>query len=710
VDTRQPGARTLVLLGLAAAGALLFCLLIGPGLLSAAAPYWLAPHNDMAINVTGALAVLGEPWRFPLAVSSRLNAPDPVSIVYTDSVAWVVLTLKALGLGKLVSPYGLQLLLSYVLQPVAFAALLSALGVRRALTLVAGGLLALLYPAWLMRFGHFSLTAHWILLFALALSVAAARHGLDRNRILGFVLLGFLGPGIHPYFMPSLAILLAAAMGSELLQRREGAWRRVVVAGAAFAAAVALAMLLLGYWVGLGRSGGEASLGFYSMNLLGPFLPQGSALAGQRWTGGWFDGVLDPNGGQWFEGYNYLGAGILFVLAAGAVLALRRAPDAPADARAWLPRWGPLALGMGLLFLAAVGPVPYLLTHKLGELPKPTGALAWLAFFRAHGRFFWAVGYLGLALAIALLDRRASSRLLAGLLVIALGLQAADSAEMRKGVHSMFAARAPSYHPGALADAPQIQGRPWVFVPSFFCADDTIDRLEISQLSLIAVRAGGSSNATGTSRPRGGSCEPPKDLLVDAAPGDRRITAVLGQGKYDAAFARRTDCRRFLRGHLCGADLAAIPGFMDAEFAGTAPKLTAPRTILFNQGRKPPELASGWSGADPNGIWSDGPRAVLVFDPPPGAGPIGIELTGQSFALPPGESQAVTVSMDGRALATWQVERANWRIYRLTLPDQRGPVRLELSIPGAVSPGPADPRRLGIGVQQLMVGRIRAAP
>jgi hypothetical protein len=715
--TGRPIARTNLLsiaaVALAAAlGLALFAQLVGLRLLSAGAPFWLAPPNDMAINVTGALAVLQSPWRFPPTLSDRIVAPEWISLVDTDSVAWVVLALKALGLGR-ISPYGLQLLISYILQPAGMALLLRACGVRRPVVLLTGCVLALLYPAWLMRFGHFSLTAHWLLLAALALSVSSARSGLSRSRVAGFAALGLLGPGLHPYFMPPIAIALAAAVAAEILQHRPRAWTRALVALAAFGAAVALSLVILGYGTGLGLSGGDQALGYYSMNLLGPFLPQGSALAGQHWKIGWFDGVLDPSGGQWFEGYNYLGAGILLLMAAGLAVALFRG-RAGGRAADWAQRWGPLALGMAVLFAAAIGPSVYLGMHKLAELPRPSGPLAWLAFFRCHGRFFWSVGYLGLALALTELDRHAGPRLLAVLLVLGLALQVLDSREMRRGVHSMFERPAPAYHPPGLADAPQIRGRPWIFVPTFYCAGDAIDRAEIAQLSLIAVRAGGSSNGTGTSRALGKSCAPPADAFAAAAPGDPRITVVLGEASSDPAWAARTDCRKFLRGHICGAGLGEIPGLLPADFVGPIPPAAILAALRFD--RPAPELVSGWSRPEPAGVWSDGPGAVLLL--PATAGPPGadrlVEVTAMGFALPPNEEQVVGVSSGGRRLATWRVERANWRDYRVTVPAALirpgEPLRLELSIPGAAAPGGADQRRLGIGLQKLVIAWAAPAP
>ena len=113
-----------------------------------------------------------------------------------------------------------------------------------------------------------------------AWSVLVARFGLTRRRIVEIAILGLVVTGTHAYHLVPVAACLGAGLLSELLQRRAKAWAHAVVAALAFAAAVAFAAWVLGYG-GVGMSGGGVSLGSFSMNVLGPFWPQASALAGR---------------------------------------------------------------------------------------------------------------------------------------------------------------------------------------------------------------------------------------------------------------------------------------------------------------------------------------------------------------------------------------------------------------------------------------------
>jgi hypothetical protein len=568
LSSQRGSPRYLPMLIGAIVGLLLFALIFGPALPLASARFWTMPKSDMIGMTAGYEAFLREPWAFPPTLTSRLTG-HPVSIVYTDSTPWLALMLKGLGLGGQFNPLGLFMLISYLLQPVAMIALLRAMGVSRLWPLIAGALLALMMPTWTTRqFGHIALSGHWLLLFALALSVATSRSGLTAARIAGFALVAALATGVHAYHLPPIGAAFGAALVSVLLQDGLRAVPRVATAALAVLAAVALSAWILGYGQGLGPSGGADAIGAYSMNVLGPVYPQGSLLFGETWTGEWFRHPVSNNN-QAFEGFQYLGVAPLLLAFAALVMALRRTAAQPRDAGLSILRFAPLALAMLLLTAAAIGPVIYLGDALVAKLPKPSGRLAdVIGLFRAHGRFFWMPGYLILAVGVASaarLPRRVAAMVLAGAVI----LQAVETWPLRQGVHAVFVRPDTHTYPPALDDAPALRGRPWTFTPTYFCSADLKDLRAMAQLNRLAIRTGGTSNSFLTARSTEGACKPPApDLLVTAAPGDRRIVVGLG-GQGDAkrtlsAFAGRTDCYRLERGLLCGAGLDAVSGLSAA--------------------------------------------------------------------------------------------------------------------------------------------------
>ncbi|MET3665522.1 DUF6311 domain-containing protein [Caulobacter sp. 1776] len=531
----------------------------------ASAKFWTLPKGDMAAMTAAWEAFARQPWCWPLTTVTGLT-DKPVSLVFTDSIPWLALLLKATGLSGVFTPVGLFLFLSYPLQVWGMVGLLRALGVADRWILLLGGLLALVFPAWIARqFGHIALSGHWILLLAVTLSVRAAREGLTWARAGGFAGLLALAAGVHAYHLVPIVACFGAAALSELVQRRSGAWLRVPAALALASAALGIAVWLLDYKDGLGMTGGAAALGFYSMNLVGPVWPQASALAGQAWTGDWFPDVVDATGGQSFEGFQYLGAGVLALVLGMAgfetTLAVRRRG---VSAAFWI-RWTPMLLAMAVLTLWALGWSVYAFKTHLYDLPKPSGDLAEkVGGLRAHGRFFWTVGYLLLALGVTWTSRLPRRTGLA-VLTAALALQAVDTSPLRTGVRHVFAEPDWIAYPRALTDSPATAGRPWVFAPAYFCSPSQRDLRAIKQMTLAIVRNGGTSNTFATARNNDPPCDPPNPMILnDAAPGDRRITVVMRneqpRGGFMTPIAQRSDCFWFGRGIACGRDLRGLKG------------------------------------------------------------------------------------------------------------------------------------------------------
>jgi hypothetical protein len=672
----------------------------------ASAKFWANPKNDMIAMTAAYEAYVRQPWGFPITMVSGL-LPQSVSIVFTDSIPWLSVLLKASGLGPYFNPLGVFLMLSYPLQAWGMVALLRSLGVKGWAPLMIGGLMALLFPTWIARqFGHIALSGHWLILFSLALAVSSARFGLTAKRVAGFAALAALATGIHAYHLVPIAACFGAALLSELSQRRVDAWKRVPVAAIAVLTAVALPAFILGYAEGGGAAGGAAALGFYSMNALAPLWPQASLLAGQSWNGSWYTGTLDPNGGQSFEGFQFLGFGALLLVA---VMLWRVVRDLAAGSRPesgfWI-RWTPLLLAMVVVSLWAIGWAVYAGPKLVVTLPKPGGKLAEiLGVYRAHGRFFWAPAYLILAVAINWVSRM-PRRVGLGVLGVALLLQACDTSPLRQGVRSVFSAPDTLDVPPGLVSSPAVRGRAWVFRPR---------PAEISQMALLVVRTGGTTNTFATARSNDAACDiVSPDIMVDAAPGDRRMTVVLSSGKQEGGdlqpIVRRTDCYRFKRGVMCGRDLAGVQGLTPVapgELAAARVPITA---LRLGEPPKSPALISGWANPDPGGkgLWTVGRQAVFELDAPADikTGGFFLDVVAIGFSDEPIRPQHVTLYVEGRKLASQDVDPGSFYNYRFQVPaglaKPNQPVRFMFDLPDARA-SKNDPRQLGIGVQELKI-------
>ncbi len=257
--------------------------------------------------MTGAFYFAQDAWRLPLFQVDKLG-PDGTNIVFTDSIPAAALVLK---LANQVHPvlfnyFGPWVALCFALNPAFFCWLLYELDVRDGRWLAAGAMLASCVPALLFRHGHACQCAHFLILGALALYFRARRRGFTRGLTAAWFGLALFSLLVTLYMLAMVLIIFIATVAQAVFERRLP-WGR----GAAYVGGVLTlclgTMLICGH---LTLAGGlpppGSGFGACSMNLISPFWPWQSAFAPGR--------NIDATGSQ-YEGYNYLGAGVLVLLA-----------------------------------------------------------------------------------------------------------------------------------------------------------------------------------------------------------------------------------------------------------------------------------------------------------------------------------------------------------------------------------------------------------
>jgi hypothetical protein len=410
------------------------------------------PQGDAAQHMVVQRYFIRDAWRWPLLVAANLNAPDGLNIAFADGIPLLALLLKAIApvLPPGFQGIGLWYGIAFAAQPLAAAWALRGTGERRWLPAFAVALLACGMPAWLARYGHAALTGHFLILVGLGFYLRLVRRPRDLALWAAAVLAQVLTLLVHPY-LAVMTLALLAAVPATLLLRRDGAWVLATAGVAAGTAAVAGTMAVLGY---LGAKG-EAGYGQYALNLLSPLWPAQSWL-----LGGLAGGFVDATGFGGWEGYNWLGLGLLAGLA---VLAAAR----PRLLGEVLRRHAGLALALLALTLIAV-------THRVGlggTMLLDLGAVpGFLEQFRASGRFFWPVG-LALAVGVvALLARGFAGR--AGVaLALGLGLlQFADAAALRDELRRLVRQEAPWAVDAAALRPLLAESRQLTLLPSWFCS------------------------------------------------------------------------------------------------------------------------------------------------------------------------------------------------------------------------------------------------
>lgn len=463
---RISGEKTVDFLLGAALGILFFVALYGISTLQVTYDSWIYKgyiEEDIIQRYAGWLYFRNDAWRWPLTVAENFSQPLGASIVYTDSFPlWaVVCKLFAPLLPATFQYIGWSNLVSCALQGGFAMLLVRHFKIGRALSAVSS-IFFITAPIFVERlFRHDPLASHWLILAALLLYFRARENA--RFPFWGFWALCCLAPTVTTYFVPMVYALLAAAL-LEYAFRSKTVLRPALWLGACFAGT-----LVVAYAFGiLTRGGGGSAAGFgqYSLNLNALVNPTSFDWYAESGAFAWsaFLPVL-PQYHHQYDGFNYLGAGILLGLcamvvygAAKAILALvRKDGSVFKKARRFLAGHLWLLLVCLCLTVFAVSNVVTLGEATLFTASLPAPVLALCGIFRASARMFWPCWYL-LVLSVVVWCARAFKRhwkFVAILLLLAVQLADISPALYKK--HEYFAQ-------GALRQQNEFTTDLWVYM------------------------------------------------------------------------------------------------------------------------------------------------------------------------------------------------------------------------------------------------------
>ncbi|SEJ87094.1 DUF6311 domain-containing protein [Pseudomonas sp. NFACC07-1] len=677
-------------------GALAFLLVIGPRVLDPTNIAWLG-EGDTTTHYLGWAFFRSSPWTFPLGMNPSYGLELGNGIIFSDSNPLLAFLFKPFSgwLPETFQYFGLWLLTCFILQAWFAWKLLGLLTPSLWIRLLGAGLFVFSPPMFLRMGGHLSLSGHFLILAALYL---ALRPGLQKRRLAWGVLLAATAL-VHAYLLAMVALIWLADLANQAIKGRLSRRDALIELSGLFLL-VAFCCWQAGYFsVGGGTVSG--GYGLYRLNVLSLVDPSG-----------WSYIVRDlPEGPGDYEGFNYLGLGVL-ILAICAAAALLQGNTGLVSA----------VRHRGLLLWALFGLTLFSLTNTLGIgvldvhywLP---GSLEKLAnVFRASGRMFWPVFYAIVFAVIFLVIRGNKPRAAACLLAIALLVQVLDTragwAGLRQSrmmpaasswstsMNDPFWASAASHYSKVRTLLPQNQPDNWLLTSQYALKHG----LETDGVYLGRMGTREIEQAQRRAAQMLASGEYAADSLYILDPG-----AALQAAK---TVNRQTDLLTRIDGLVVLApgwkSCAQCPSFAD-ETLDVQVKI-GERQVFS---RINPMLASGWGRVEDWGTWSDGTEAEIVLRIAPEARVLSIDAA--AFVQPPLHTrQRVDVSINGVAALSTQFTRLQDNTLELPLtPAIRetmgtdGSLRVHFHLPDAISPKVlglgGDERVMALGLKSLIV-------
>lgn len=422
---------------------------------------WMS--GDAAWHQLGWQFYRAQTWTWPLG--SMPHFPEPVGTAagFVDILPGVAILLKAVSAALPASfqYLGPWLLLSFGLQAV-FGARITALYTRAPLVQLLGGALFTVAPPLLFRMGHVALCSHWLLLAALEFALDA-RAALPRG--VGWIA---VAAGVHPYLLAMVMVICLPRLSRDL-------GLLTLALGL-----VAAELYVFGYLDG--SEWGVAGWGRYSADALALV----NALGRSRLVPG-----LPTTEGQ-YEGFAYLGLGVLVAAPAVLLLALRAGIARPA--------W-PVVAACGALWIFSLSSVV-----TVGGQLVVDGRFDYFGLgdvFQSSGRFDWPLHYLvvaGVIAGVCTLARspRAQATALAAIVAVQVAERPAWRFDPGPPTHVLsapeWALAVGTYRAIAL------------YPPNLGCCP-AADRVDAVQVGYLASRLGMTINSARLSRDRCGAQE-----------------------------------------------------------------------------------------------------------------------------------------------------------------------------------------------------------
>ncbi len=393
-------------------GILCFLCVYGVKILDFSYTEWLMNGDmDLRQHFLGWCHFRSSDWHLPIGLIDSLSDPIRVSVIWTDSIPLFAVLFKLFRsvLPEMFQYFGLFGLLCYMLQGGISILLVRRFTASKTVCILSVPFFTLSFTMLQRMYYHTALGAQWLLLLALLLWFYDEWLDTLYKRCAVWFGMGFLCVSIHSYFVPMVGLIMIGSlidtwMGQRTKQmdtRRslQTFFMQVLMPASIYCIAAILNLFLLGAFYQDASPVGEGIGAFCSnLNTFINSLGHSSML-----------GALPVYGEFQYEGFAYLGAGILLLLVRLLVLMVKSLVTRQIKIdKAFFARHRRICL-LGLIALVfvtlAVFPTITIGGIRLLGIPYFGPIKTIMNIFRSNGRFIWTPMYLLMLGAIILMIR-----------------------------------------------------------------------------------------------------------------------------------------------------------------------------------------------------------------------------------------------------------------------------------------------------------------
>ena len=696
------GAWWSILLGFAA-----FMLITGGKILWPTYTDWLM-EGDPSTSWLGWQFFRHSPlWQWPIGANPNYGLDIGSSIVFTDSIPLLALIFKPLSalLPDTFQYFGLWILICFSLQSY-FAWKLLALFTQDKWLPRIGSVFFIIAPACLWRLhGHYALFGQWVLLAGLYFYFSKNFSIFRWLSLLSVVAL------IQVY----LLVMVLAIYSADLIQRywlKQTSIIKTISYFLVSSVCIAIVMWAAGYFM-LGAGVRSDGFGFFRMNLLSLIDPQGKGWDKRDL---WSKLLPDQPGGVGdYEGFNYLGLGMLGLgLIAGYEL-LRNAKIGP---KVKIIPILIISIGLSLYAISnhvAIG------AHEIFSFDMPSITDPVTQAFRVSGRFFWPVYYVIYLAIFYLLFTRLRKSVAITLCVVMLFLQAIDSTNILNTFRNKFA-----HSPAWLSPmrSPIWTDLAYRYRKIIFVLPHNVPTLwmplsQFTAMHQMAINTGYFARVNPEKEHKAGLRIVNSILNNELSPDSLYVFENDALWKIATSQISRSDIAGVLDGfrivapHLrdcrnCNTGaIARISADSSYDF-----DYTMGRISFTSNGTDQKYSFFGWSNPEPGGTWSDGDTSLVLLQlsslP---KNDVELLIEGQAFLAEKHPSQEIDILVNEHHVATLKYDQQfNEGIRTVKIPkrlalENNGRLLIRFNYKNPGSPAELglsdDPRRLGLSIVSL---------